>query len=81
MEFVNVYNEHHLHSSINFVTPDSRHRGEDNTILAARAALYEQQKRGRADRCSGNTRDWTPVGDVPLNPSNVEEVKRNTAVA
>tara|TARA_Y100000780_G_scaffold230855_1_gene254147 strand:- start:214 stop:1002 length:789 start_codon:yes stop_codon:yes gene_type:complete len=81
MDFVNVYNEHHLHSGINFVTPGSRHRGEDNAILAARAALYEQQKRSRPERWSGNTRNWTPVGDVALNPSNVEEIKRNTAVA
>jgi len=81
MDFVNVYNEHHLHSGINFVTPGSRQRGEDNAILAARAALYEQQKRSRPERWSGNTRNWTPVGDVALNPSNVEEIKRNTAVA
>lgn len=50
MDFVNVYNEHHLHSVINFETPGSRHRGEDNAILAARTALYEQQKRNRPER-------------------------------
>ena len=56
-------------------------RGEDNAILAARAALYEQQKRSRPERWSGSIRNWAPAGAVALNPSKVEEIKRNTAVA
>ena len=81
MQFVEAYNEHHLHSGINFVTPASRHRGEDKAILAARAALYEQHKQKRPERWSRNTRDWRPAGDVALNPSSLEEIKRNKAVA
>lgn len=49
-EFVQWYNEEHLHSGINFVTPGSRHRGEDIEILAKRNKVYENAKRQRPER-------------------------------
>jgi transposase InsO family protein len=67
--FVTWYNTEHRHSGIKFVTPQQRHEGQDHAILKARAAVYAAAKRERPSRwCSRATRNWTPVGAVPLNP-------------
>ncbi|AWB32713.1 hypothetical protein DBV39_02160 [Orrella marina] len=73
--FVHWYNHEHRHSGIQYVTPDQRHRGEDIKILGARDALYQQQKRNNPARWSGQTRNWSPVGAVTLNPEREEAVK------
>lgn len=66
-DFVQWYNEEHLHSGIRFVTPASRHRGEDVEILANRHRVYEDAKRRRPERWSGSTRNWNHIGEVLLN--------------
>ncbi|MCL7420221.1 MAG: integrase core domain-containing protein, partial [Methylobacter sp.] len=66
--FVNWYNEVHRHSGIRFVTPAERHNGSDHQILAARKAVYETARQRRPERWSGETRNWSPVGEVWLNP-------------
>jgi transposase InsO family protein len=66
--FVRWYNFEHLHSSILFVTPESRHEGRDVAILAKRAGVYAKAKAANARRWTGCTRNWPPVGDVILNP-------------
>lgn len=66
--FVRWYNTEHLHSAINFVTPEDRHAGHDAELLARRHQLYLQAKALRPERWSRNTRNWTPVGAVYLNP-------------
>lgn len=66
--FVEWYNHEHRHSRIRFVTPAERHRGEDQTVLAKRHALYEEAREQNPARWSGKTRNWTPVGPVDLNP-------------
>ena len=66
--FVRWYNFEHLHSSIRFVTPESRHEGRDVAILAKRAEVYAMAKAANARRWTGPTRNWTPIGDVILNP-------------
>ncbi|AWB33947.1 hypothetical protein DBV39_09760 [Orrella marina] len=73
--FVRWYNHEHRHSGIQHVTPDQRHRGEDIKILDARHALYQQQKRKNPARWSGQTRNWSPVGAVTLNPEQEAAVK------
>ncbi|AWB32595.1 IS3 family transposase [Orrella marina] len=73
--FVHWYNHEHRHSGIQYVTPDQRHRGEDIKILGARHALYQQQKRNNPARWSGQTRNWSLVGAVTLNPEREEAVK------
>lgn len=65
--FVRWYNEEHLHSGIRFVTPGSRHRGEDVGILARRHAVYEKAKREKPERWSGRTRNWNHIEEVSLN--------------
>ena len=67
-DFVRWYNTEHLHSAIRFVTPDDRHAGRDVALLAARHLVYERARDNNPDRWSGNTRNWTPVNVVELNP-------------
>ncbi len=50
--FMQWYNDSHCHSGIGFVTPASRHKGEDHAILAARKAVYEQAKAKHPERWS-----------------------------
>ncbi len=66
--FVHWYNTQHLHSNIRFVTPAARHAGEDRTILARRARVYEQARARHPERWSKSTRNWSPVKQVVLNP-------------
>ena len=66
--FVLWYNTEHLHSGIRFVTPDDRHFGRSETILANRRKVYEKAKRKNPERWSGETRNWAPVETVVLNP-------------
>ena len=73
--FVRWYNVEHRHSGIRYVSPAQRHAGDDHAILAARDALYAQARERNPARWSRDTRDWTPVGAVTLNP------ERDTAVA
>lgn len=70
--FVAWYNTTHLHSGIRFVTPDDRHYGRETEILAGRRCVYELARRSHPDRWSGECRNWTPVGDVYLNPHKLE---------
>lgn len=66
--FVLWYNVEHKHSGIRYVSPQQRHAGEDQTILAARHALYTTAKGLNPGRWSRNTRNWQPMGPVTLNP-------------
>ena len=66
-EFVRWYNEEHLHSGIRFVTPSSRHGGEEDAILRQRREVYEEARRAHPERWTGSCRCWTPVGEVELN--------------
>jgi len=78
--FVEWYNNEHLHSSIQFVTPGQRHAGRDADILARRVQVYRHAKAQHPQRWSGNIRNWKPVGDVHLNPTtDTTESKNNKA--
>lgn len=68
--FVTWYNEEHRHSAIRFVTPAQRHRGKDGALLQQRHAIYQQARAAMPRRWTGKTRNWTPVGEVWLNPEN-----------
>jgi putative transposase len=68
VRFTHWYNFEHKHSGIQYVSPAQRHAGEDQDILAARHAVYEAAKQRNPARWSGDTRDWSPVGPVTLNP-------------
>ncbi len=66
--FVHWYNDVHRHSGIGYVTPAQRHTGQDRILLAARHELYQRARQSNPRRWSGQTRDWTPVAAVTLNP-------------
>jgi transposase InsO family protein len=66
--FIAWYNREHLHSAIKYVTPDDRHEGRDVAILAARRRLYADAKSRTPRRWTGETRDWTRIEEVTLNP-------------
>lgn len=67
-DFVHWYNVDHRHSGIQYVSPSQRHEGQDQAILAARHALYLQARQKNPARWSGDTRNWSPIGAVTLNP-------------
>jgi putative transposase len=75
--FVAWYNTEHLHSAIRYVTPDSRHAQADAVILAARHRVYRAAYARMPSRWTGNTRNWTPIGAVALNPVNSESTYLN----
>lgn len=72
-KFVNWYNNVHLHSGINFVTPASKHCGADEKILKNRHLVYELAKAKNPNRWSKETRNWSKVDKVELNPRKTEE--------
>jgi putative transposase len=67
-EFVHWYNDIHRHSGIKYVTPAQRHAGDDRPVLTARHELYQCARQANPRRWCGQTRDWTPVAAVTLNP-------------
>ena len=69
--FVRWYNGRHLHSGIQFVTPDDRYQGRDAAILAQRHATYAAAKAKHPERWAGATRNWAPTGPVRLSPTAV----------
>ncbi len=73
--FVQWYNVDHRHSGIRYVSPAQRHAGEDQAILAARHALYTEARELNPARWSGNTRNWSPIGAVTLNPERESVIK------
>jgi len=66
--FVGWYNGEHRHSAIRYVTPDERHSGREQDILARRQELYRRARTLNPERWTRATRNWTPVGPVILNP-------------
>ena len=67
-DFVRWHNGEHRHSGIRYVTPAQRHAGKDNAILAARHQVYLRARERNPARWSGNTRNWSPISAVTLNP-------------
>ena len=65
--FVHWYNNEHLHSSISFVTPASRHSGQDIEILVKRHKVYLKAKNKHPERWSGAIRNWNHIEEVALN--------------
>ncbi len=72
--FVDWYNTEHLHSGIRFVTPKSRHEGADAEILKNRHSVYQNAKLANPQRWSRQTRNWSPVTEVRLNPGKEKKI-------
>jgi len=71
--FVDWYNGTHRHSAIRYVTPDERHFGRDQRILARRRKLYQRARSTNPERWARATRNWAPIGTVVLNPERVPD--------
>ena len=66
-DFVDWYNNKHLHSGIKFVTPTSRHEGKDVLILNRRKIVYETARINNPNRWSKKSRNWEHEKNVYLN--------------
>ncbi|MDP3904178.1 MAG: hypothetical protein Q8Q40_09390, partial [Methylococcaceae bacterium] len=66
------------HSAIGFVTPAQRHAGLDEMLLAQRKTLYEAARALYPRRWSKNTRNWTRIHTVHLNPDHAETQHKTT---
>jgi len=66
--FVHWYNDVHRHSGIKYVTPAQRHAGQDRALLVSRHKLYQRARQANPRRWTRQTRDWTPLAAVTLNP-------------
>jgi len=62
------YNNEHHHSGIRYVTPNERHEGLDVEILEKREQVYAAAKKKRPERWSQQTRNWSFIKSVELNP-------------
>lgn len=67
IQFVEWYNNVHQHSGINFVTPNARHTGKEQLILANRTRVYELARQMNPNRWSKQVRSWQRVDEVHLN--------------
>ena len=77
-DFVQWYNHEHRHSAIRFVTPEQRHTGSEVKVLAQREEVYQKAKARHPNRwSSGATRNWEPILNVVLNPSESKNDRRS----
>lgn len=67
------------HSRIRFVTPAQRHRGADQAILAQRVAVYQAAQATHPESWAKNTRNWSPIEVVMLNPERPETKYKKVA--
>lgn len=74
--FVFWYNTQHQHSAIRFVTPDDRHNGREERILANRRKVYVQAQRRHPKRWSKQIRNWRSVQTVQLNPEKKDDINQ-----
>lgn len=76
-QFVQYYNEEHLHSALKYITPSQKHSGHDVEILKKRAQVYQQAKAQTPDRwIKGITRNWQPVAATSLTPIDQYELEK-----
>lgn len=67
-DFINWYNNFHLHSSIGYVTPNQKRTGKHNRIYKKRNKAIEKAKRRHPERWgSRKTKEWVIDNYVILN--------------
>lgn len=75
LRFVTWYNCEHMHSGIKFVTPKTRHSGNDIALLQKRKEVYDEAKQNNPIRWSGPVRDWSRIETVSLNSRKEKRTK------
>lgn len=76
LKFVDWYNHEHCHSGIKFVSPADRHSGKEDHVLKNRTKVYQTAKLQHPERWSREVRNWTPIGNVWLNPTKEEKTSK-----
>lgn len=62
-----IYNDIHLHSGINYVTPSQKYEQKDIEILNNRSITYQKAMKNNPKRWSmKKTRDFTPTGSTTV---------------
>ncbi len=56
------------------MTPEQRHNGQSEAVLANRRVVYEAAKLRHPERWSRNTRNWSLSDKVWLNPEKEESI-------
>lgn len=80
-QFVAWYNDEHRHSALDYLTPNERHEGRGDAILARRRAVYEIARRARPARWSRGVRRWRADAEVTLNRPRMGRRKEVQAAA
>ncbi len=75
--FTRWYNTEHRHSGIRFVTPEERHSGREASLLEGRSCVYEKARAMRPERWTGDTRNWSQIEAVTLNPEPEPRARQN----
>ncbi len=78
-EFVQWYNLEHRHSKLEHVTPNERHTGQDEAILANRRTVYQRAKETKPERWSGKAREWAAPTKVILNKHRTSSAEKIAA--
>ena len=66
-EFIETYNGSHMHSGINYVTPNQKYDGLDIDILKNRELIYQKAMNLNSQRWSmKNIRNFTPTESVTI---------------
>ena len=73
--FVYWYNNVHMHSGIQYLTPYQRHYGLDENIIKNRKQVYSKAKDNHPERWSREIRNWDLPKYVSLNPIREEELQ------
>lgn len=73
-KFVEWYNNVHLHSKIQFVTPYQRHTLQDIEILNNRKLVYEKAKLDNPGKWSKNIRNWDYKENFTLKKESYKKV-------
>ena len=72
-QFVEWYNSEHLHSGINYVTPNERHEFKDAVKLKSRRLVYELAFKQNPTRWRRGVRNWKYQDNVFLNPESKKD--------
>lgn len=71
-QFSRYYNSEHRHSSLKFITPNQRHNGNAEQIMAKRERVYQEAKQKNPERWTKNIRNWELKDIVYLNPEKID---------
>ena len=73
LQFVDWYNGTHRHSALAYVTPEQRHSGIANAVLARRREVYAAARQRQPLRWKRHARTWLAPNAVWLNPPSKQD--------